>query len=97
MVSIIIQGDRAIEVAHALKVAGFCAPGYGPWDLGPDFGETTTRVLLLDIHGSLEAIAFLERARGDGWLPKDGWRPRNDGPPFSGDGEDASVVGTVID
>lgn len=95
MISVIIVGRQAIEVARRLKVAGFTPDGYGPWDLGPDYGEDTARVLLTAPTDNEEALRFLENSRKAGWLPPLDWRMVPDGGKYRLGG-DVAVEGTPI-
>jgi hypothetical protein len=88
----ILEGPKAVDAATVIAKAN---ADWQAWDLGPDFGQTTARILMFDCNTYADVLEVLRHYKSEGWLSADGWRARFDGPPFRMGG-DISVVGTPI-
>ena len=94
MISGILEGPKAIDAARVLIKSN---ADWMAWDLGPDFGQVTARILAVDLHTFVELRIELDRFIAERWLDPQGWILRMDGPPYKGEGEEVSVTGTEIE
>ena len=98
MISVIVTGQIALDVARKLKRLNLCPEGEGPWDLGPDFGQDTARVVLTEPQTLEDAANMMRGLIIAGLIPpmNGDWRLKPDAPPYRM-GDDVSVEGTEIE